>query len=82
MRGGGGGGRVTLCVRRAWCGHALGEDREGGGGGGCCAQLVRRMFFLPLCAGSASGCAELSGCWLRSHQIKKSLPHQSFTACL
>lgn len=28
------GGRVTLCVRRAWCGHAVGEDREGGWGGG------------------------------------------------
>lgn len=22
------GGRVALCVRRAWCGHAVGEDRE------------------------------------------------------
>lgn len=28
-----GGGRVTLSVRRAWCGHAVGEDRERGGRG-------------------------------------------------
>lgn len=55
----GGGVRVTLCVRRAWCGH-------GGGGGGMTkrgrrrrdgsrrAQRVRRMFsclsLLEVCA--------------------------------
>lgn len=31
--GGAGGEGVTLSVRRAWCGHAVGEDRERGGRG-------------------------------------------------
>lgn len=46
---GGGGGRVTLCVRRAWCGHGGGgrEMTKRGRGkrdGSHHAQHVRRMF--------------------------------------
>lgn len=45
----GGGGRVTLCVRRAWCGHGGGgrEMTKRGRGkrdGSRHAQHVRRMF--------------------------------------
>lgn len=44
------GGRVTLSVRRAWCGHAGGEDREGGGMG------------VAVCSGCA-GCFLASPRW-------------------
>lgn len=49
-RGGGWRVRVTLSVRRAWCGHAVGEDRERGGRGmgvALCSEW-RRMFFFFL----------------------------------
>lgn len=78
------GGRVTLSVRRAWCGHAVGEDREarGGGDGSRRAQRVRRMFSCRSSLEVRAAALNPSARWLGSHQIKKSLPHQSFTACL
>lgn len=57
-----GGGRVTLSVRRAWCGHAVGEDREKGEGEGWespCAASGAGCFFFFLVASPHWKCERL-----------------------
>lgn len=70
-----------LGVRRAWCGHAVGEDGETDDGSRR-ARWRRRMFLCRSKLEVRAAALNPSGLWLSSHQIKKSLPHQSFTACL
>ena len=84
-RGGEGGGRQS----HAQCEKGVVRSCRGGGqrkgrerNGSRRVQRVRRMFSCLFSLEARATALQPSARWLGSHQIKKSLPHQSFTACL